>query len=574
MGGKNTANLIPEGGSELQMQVWTKLWPRRLLHVPTMTSFERQNGKIYGGCKEPAFNVLSYTWGRWEVADGPSLPVKGVTWKIPSIACSCFTVENFERVLNVAAGKEEFVWLDVACIDQATYDIKMEEVGRQAGIFHMSSNQFVWLHSLGDETFQDVVQSITRSDDDLAPAFEVFVEEVHNAPVDYMDYISKCLLQQSWAEHFKTALSTLVADPWYSSLWTLQESQLASEAVLLSRTGQVVEYPGLIGVDYGTVITNCGNAEWRIVKALNSIPFLERAPAAQVQSLREVLRLIDKLDLTTHEQPMTLYSAAGRRTCQEPLDRVYAIMQVFDFKLGASRDPSRTYTLSDLELEFAVALNERSPINAQLSTHLEIATPGRSWVVDQSCELPTIFNWDDVVPQSHCSIGLDRRGNAFFRGKGCQFSPLAQQWLAFRASDVKGGGFWHFKKAVQIIVLDRSQFNVNYVEARFLHASSEPATSDVHRELVEVLLTWHGESLRVLKLGKFIATFGESMGDDTASDHEECSENNEDATAGLVVRKVVHDGETRWERVGVVVWRALEAIGDNTIFAETRVLLC
>lgn len=40
-------------------------WPRRLLHVPTMTSFEWAPGNYYGSTQEPSYNATSYTWGRW-----------------------------------------------------------------------------------------------------------------------------------------------------------------------------------------------------------------------------------------------------------------------------------------------------------------------------------------------------------------------------------------------------------------------------------------------------------------------------------------------------------------------------
>lgn len=54
----------------------SKLWPRRLLHVPSMTSVEREGEDMYMGVEKPQYNIISYTWGRFEVSEGPSLQVK------------------------------------------------------------------------------------------------------------------------------------------------------------------------------------------------------------------------------------------------------------------------------------------------------------------------------------------------------------------------------------------------------------------------------------------------------------------------------------------------------------------
>lgn len=49
-------------------------WPRRLFHVPTMTSLKWQPGNVYGCQKEPSYHALSYTWGRWHLQKPQDLP--------------------------------------------------------------------------------------------------------------------------------------------------------------------------------------------------------------------------------------------------------------------------------------------------------------------------------------------------------------------------------------------------------------------------------------------------------------------------------------------------------------------
>ncbi|KAF2122683.1 hypothetical protein BDV96DRAFT_639255 [Lophiotrema nucula] len=134
-------------------------WPRRLLHVPSMTSFKWQPGNVYDGARSPDFAVLSYTWGRWKLEDGQepgtrALDVKGVTWPIPRVGPELFTIEQFQRAIEgcISARKPrvvlEYLWLDVACISQNGNDPEGDlEIGRQAKIFGRAREKFEWLAS-------------------------------------------------------------------------------------------------------------------------------------------------------------------------------------------------------------------------------------------------------------------------------------------------------------------------------------------------------------------------------------------------------------------------------------------
>jgi hypothetical protein len=140
-------------------------WPARLLHVPTMTSYKWKPGGLYGIYREPKYVALSYTWGRWELPSNhfpphPALPVKGITWAVPPVSPTLFTVRDFETVLGTVAREAgcEFVWVDVACIDQKNGSKeKAREIGRQAKIFGCASKAFIWL--LEEKVHTDVMAS-------------------------------------------------------------------------------------------------------------------------------------------------------------------------------------------------------------------------------------------------------------------------------------------------------------------------------------------------------------------------------------------------------------------------------
>jgi hypothetical protein len=128
-------------------------WPRRLLHVPTMTSYQWRPENSYNGVKAPDYAIISYTWGRWRLSDArpdaESLQVKGVPWEIPKVHPNHFTATQFQQVLQLVVENSSrestrgggqgdaspFVWLDVACIPQwQNSPVAYSEVGRRKSL--------------------------------------------------------------------------------------------------------------------------------------------------------------------------------------------------------------------------------------------------------------------------------------------------------------------------------------------------------------------------------------------------------------------------------------------------------
>jgi hypothetical protein len=73
-------------------------WPRRLLHVPSMTSFEWGPGNVYGCHQTPAYYAITYTWGRWRLKEGNfphinAIDIHGVSWDIPRVNPERFTTD-------------------------------------------------------------------------------------------------------------------------------------------------------------------------------------------------------------------------------------------------------------------------------------------------------------------------------------------------------------------------------------------------------------------------------------------------------------------------------------------------
>jgi hypothetical protein len=176
-------------------------WPQRLLHVQTMTSYEWQKGHRYGTHTKPFYSAISYTWGRYQLTASSDQPyvkpieVRGVNWNIPRIDEAHFTVTRLEELLrrsidhrpsptkahsNVAI---EFVWLDVACINQTPNHPQMAfEIGRQARIFRKAKRDFVWLTQSTHENLEKSIRQLRVAQE---AAERMHLRKAENLPISH-----------------------------------------------------------------------------------------------------------------------------------------------------------------------------------------------------------------------------------------------------------------------------------------------------------------------------------------------------------------------------------------------------
>lgn len=128
----------------------------------------------------PPYNSLSYTWGRFalkedEQPDVKSLPIKFQgrrSWRIPRIDPTHFTVTEFRAAIQLAVDMNEweekdveFLWLDVACIDQEHAKTKLAEINRQAIIFQNAHTSSVWMNHVSEDTLSRVMERLLQLDD-------------------------------------------------------------------------------------------------------------------------------------------------------------------------------------------------------------------------------------------------------------------------------------------------------------------------------------------------------------------------------------------------------------------------
>lgn len=475
-----------------------RLWPRRLLDTVNMISHERQDGNFYGNEKEPRYSIISYTWGRFALWDAPleaaRLPIKGITWTIPAINPTYFTQHQFQQVINKtrAISDNRFLWLDIACIDQEDKKTKMEEVGRQAGIFANAGMAFVWLW--------------TASTDRLRVTLEdVFESRQVAIPLDSTVSDSQA---EKWLDFLQQAVDTLLGDWWFSSLWTLQEQGLRPDAIILSRDAEPVRMQA--------PLPECTDFHWiASVDRLYLVQFvLEQGEFQNVQlkataeTIRHRIRqagYATKMSFTAN--PNIMFTLAHRRQATNELDRIYGIMNLYNIQVGAAirgADVTRQYSLKELEDEFALALNAKSAFLGQSFIHVENPSLNSSWKITQTARVPDFCRWprsnsinfDDCLLEPHLS------GAVKITASITSFDSLVNFWKArtFQFSEDECG-------ADQLLVaVDDYICREHLAIPLFDYEEGEPnqKTFDNTWKIVNgILETFDSSRLSVIRLGGF-----------------------------------------------------------------------
>ena len=401
-----------------------KLWPRRLLDTQTMTSLERQNGNVYGDAVEPRYSILSYTWGRWPEPKASALEVAGVSWRIPAVETRRFTAAAFRHVVRRMCEISgcRFAWVDVACIDQEDRAAKMDEVGRQAGIFANAERVFVWLWTLAPDALKAALA-------DIVDATNFSLEPARRATL-------------------VATLETLLGDWWFSSLWTLQEGILRDDAVLLARDGApiVKEDPSLYNLEHGHVHVKLFDlllGIWSLSNAVLMDPEWDAEAADQVRGLIERTGYITGLSSNPN---VHFGMATASRTATNELDNIYGIMSIYDLRVGAAaenpaRGADREYTLAELAEEFAAALNAKSPMLAQMFVHAEPPRPGASWQITQRSRVPWDFIiWNEQYRTSEDFVIAAQPGvGVTITGSACPLASLFGAWKALNPGAGENG---------------------------------------------------------------------------------------------------------------------------------------
>ncbi|CAD6567919.1 MAG: hypothetical protein ASARMPRED_001188 [Alectoria sarmentosa] len=578
-------------------------WPRRLLHVPSMTSLEWQPGDQYGGHVAPRYNAVSYTWGRYDL-DFPgtkkikkyrnikAIEIDGVTWRVPRINPTHFSVDHFQHLIwqtcepvDDSRERIDFLWLDVACIDQNDGSQKSAEIGRQAVIFHGAQRVFVWLTKVLGDRLSHIVTNLLQSTN----AAMAYAEEKKQDSARVKAFMS-------WLATARASLDDIFIDPWFTSLWTLQEAFLCQNAYILPLEAHLTaggsEPSFKIGshttleaiCTMSTTLNQVIKSERPIVQAQWQANRADPDIRKRLKYLEEVYNMLNQrgiLALATRN-PIALYNIAQYRCTMHDRDRVYGIQQIFGLRLGTSApgvsdSRSKYFNRFVLEDQLGAAILVEYPVASQLHNFTEPVEEGRGWRVSGSSTVPSLD-----IQSSIWGLGFDHRcqlvtekikGHRWgsFRGQTCDFADLSRAWKTVHEtlsiSKLPGA------KSPQQIMLDTF---LHTIGDESLNDPEEPLWTAVWSKRKEIprdgqqhRLAWglnalvpkkfEGELPLVLLLGSFI---------DGSQDDEQAIKVSARYHVGLIVVHKKAGTSPYWKRLGFCIWQyeysdaALESIAS------------
>lgn len=381
-------------------------WPRRLLHVPSMISYEWQPGNLYGNHASPEYNAITYTWGRWRLEKGerPKVrPIKfgNVPWQVPRVKPERFTADELEKIIKLATGtgyvaphegplpNVQFVWIDIACIDQRPNNPdSASEIGRQALIFNGARHVLVWLSTLPTRKLDHIIAYLRES--------SIQVLTLASMQHDMADTKSRQLLGKVHDE-----LRLLFADNWFTSLWTLQEAYLRCDARLMSRQGIVPLLKRGFWKQRACL--------WDITMYCETLMHdeIEKAqpPPTPYTAIRNLIQDSGMLALS-EASALAVYMTSGNRQFSESTDFIYGIQQIFGARVGKTAvhaNPTQRWSVEALQLQLGQHLLQHHPILSQLHVFKSPAPVGRAWLVDRATS--------QIAPNSYIGSDLKSVGS-------------------------------------------------------------------------------------------------------------------------------------------------------------------
>jgi hypothetical protein len=550
MGDIKTAHDNEERRAGIDLEKQLGRWPRRLLHVPSMTSYRWQPGNIYGSTNCPEYNALSYTWGRYCETDKssniPTIKIDNIDWSIPKVHKAHFDVQELETVIKMSTvesqGLEctEFLWIDIACIDQGGNVSSDLEIGRQAQIFRNAHRVYIWLGH---------TSAVRLREFQLFSSFWGTMKE--------SEEITR--YNQAALDEAHGLLEKLHEEPWFTSVWTLQEAYLRKDAILLSRDAKSIHISNASNIVINSAPIKNKSEAFQLrhfLVACDSVWLLCWAGLPNLKSENSVY-LLKELGIVgmNRNDPMRLYATAASRKPKDELDCIYGIQQIFDLRLGKSNPLHErdNFTLKQLEDELGEALMQINPVLSQNFVHtnsnLQI---GKRWRLSCALENPALpFNYDTPwsyhIYEPRCKLGTNPVDDVlcgWFQGSTCDFVTLQQAWRTRHLEEPRSE---LLRQPIVIIQLDvGSEIFMRIPAWRMGYSGTGAAADEVFAlDLAEALAELANpeinfdcdgpQCLRILHLGEHKSTQGECH-------------------LGLILFYSKHEPREVWRRIGICAW--------------------
>lgn len=437
-----------------------------------------------------------------------------------------FTTASFRTIIKqVALGRScnvedscRHVWLDIACINQNSSDDEMlDEIGRQASIFNRARDCFIWLNHKPASSLDWILRLWNMC---FSRAFS-----------DQIEGKTGAVFTKDWLAKHRAFFS----DPWFTSMWTLQEALLRPDAILFSQEGGALEGPwGVEG--HGDKELVCLNHLagfcTKFCQVIESYMDEDDTTPNHRDIFDQVLRLLDEYGLRVigDTNAVELYACSDNKKPLLLLDKIYGIQQVFGFSLG------KASSLMKLEDRFAASLNQLNPIIGQAFVNTEEPPPGRSWRITPRIHVPinTLYILRQE-PETGCDIRYDDLLNvATFHGPTSSFQDCVSFWKHAAESEDYNGGL----DCIQLLHLDQTPSNRSRFPTSFFQ-TERLLSEELLWSMNDALLSAFGPQLCILRLGLSRNTDKQGLY----------------KSIGIIAYASRNDNDdTGWVRIGFALW--------------------
>ena len=322
------------------------------------------------GLSDPniAYSTVSHTWGRWRKAgDGASLP--GVPeWRVPEN--ELFEVRELPSILKRVGFSERYVWLDLLCIPQDTVSdngrlaaICQEELARQATIFRCAATSVAWLNDVASWRGTEAVITwigLNYLRDQSPPA------PVTGKIPEPDDIIIAALSQVEASMPDSCGLVTYVTrtagpgepdpDPemrvpgWFSSLWTLQESMMRPDMLLVNEQWEPLRVGGGSGAHTGMSVTLL-TAHIYLIKEKD-----KKLPPLAFHELSNLMMETGMLGLHQADRLTPLVLARSRACTHSRVTAIMSVTGATDWHRGRKAEQFRADVLQGEEEDLVCGL--------------------------------------------------------------------------------------------------------------------------------------------------------------------------------------------------------------------------
>lgn len=197
----------------------------------------------------PTYTAVSHTWGRW--TSGSSARVTGIPWDVPQN--TRFDVNLLSTYLRRVPTNTPYVWFDLCCIPQDGSIIGAREISRQAKIFQGAQYAVAWLNDVDD--FTALQHALNWQVLQVLHLGNIGVRAKQAMRARIWDLIAgkQTGLLQPRTRRLEKGNEEL--NPWFSSLWTLQELALRPDIWLCTKSWDPLTCDGKTPLPFSGILT-------------------------------------------------------------------------------------------------------------------------------------------------------------------------------------------------------------------------------------------------------------------------------------------------------------------------------